>query len=221
MTESKSILLAALTAIALSWSASTASAVTLAKADFDTTFDGNAAGGRLIESAINATGACSEFKTSARATGNARCGNEFDRSSGIDTYTLSGINFDDVVSIKFSFAAEADNFEAGIDFLSVRANDVELVRFEAVQNGIKTLSSSLGSTLADGTFVDFMISGSDLDGAKETGDLVFEFFTTSRNENLGLDSVHVSAIPVPFGLPLLVSGFALMAGARRFRKKAA
>lgn len=194
--------------------ASDASAVTLA--DFDGIQTGALGGADLTIAAIG-SGACFGASVGGTASGSALCGVDVEAN----TLTFSGIDFDQPQFLSFSLAAfivGAGDFDPP-DTISVTANGVDVVTFNGV-DGTSTFVQSSGAigagAVLDDVFQVFSVNTALLGAG--LGDLVFLFDTSAPTENVGLDSVELSAIPLPAAGALLLAGlaaFGVVAGQRR------
>ena len=170
---------------------------------------------------------CNRFdEGGSSAAGSALCGSDTDAGPiTAETLTFSGIEFDLVRGISFSFAAQTissgefepeddPNSPSRYDFFTVTGNGTELARFEVDPSNVRALTSAIGTTSDDGTLRDFSISGSALT-ATGTGDLQFAWVFSGSDEYFALDTIQIEVVPLPFSAPLLLGGLALLGATRR------
>ncbi|MEM6683983.1 MAG: hypothetical protein AAF607_17240 [Pseudomonadota bacterium] len=190
-------------------------------------FGGTITGEQLGVSSIG-SGNCDQLSIgSSSAAGAALCGNNLNNgANATETFVISDVNFNTVRSIHFSLGAESgnDRFElpntSGADFFRVVANGTQVVNFIADASNRRRLTSALGTTLANGNFVDFTLTGALLSGLG-TGDLEFQMRTTGGSEQIGLDSISIKNVPLPSSSIAFLGGLGLMAGARLLRNRRA
>ncbi|MEM6354109.1 MAG: VPLPA-CTERM sorting domain-containing protein [Pseudomonadota bacterium] len=197
----------------LAGGASSASAVTLA--DFDGIQTGTLVGDELLVALIG-SGACVGAAPGGGATGSALCGADVDDN----TLTFSGIDFDQPALLSFSLAAfivGSGDFDPP-DTVSVTANGVDVITFNGIdgtaifEQTSGAIGGGSGAVLND-LFQEFRIDTAALNAG--IGDLVFFFDTSATTENVAVDSVTLSAIPLPAGGFLLLGGLGGLALMRR------
>ncbi|MEL6196847.1 MAG: VPLPA-CTERM sorting domain-containing protein [Pseudomonadota bacterium] len=175
-------------------------------ADFDGIQTGALSGTDLSIASIG-SGACSGASLGGSASGSALCGVDVASNS----LTFSGIDFDAPQTLSFSLAAfitGSGDFDPP-DTISVTANGVDVVTFNGV-DGTSIFTQSSGAigagAVINDVFQDFSVNTALLGAG--FGDLVFFFSTSAPTENVALDSVALSPIPLPAGGALLLAGLA-------------
>ncbi|MEM9879975.1 MAG: hypothetical protein AAF862_11935 [Pseudomonadota bacterium] len=196
--------------------------------DFDSFATGPIVSGEQLSVSAIGSGSCNQLSAGGSANGQALCvARSTAAGDAVEVFSVEDIDFSKVTEIRFAVGTNSgsdvfDRSGGTADYLQIFANGQQLVNFRPDNaTDRRFLRSSIGDTTPTGQFSDFTIMGALLETAGDgVGDLEFRFRSTGPFEQIGLDSISISSVPLPSSSIAFLGGLGMMAAARLVRRRA-